>query len=82
MRYYILKRENIMSKRSFNSKQLDDKNKGTFLIKVNCNESGTWQGNVLWADENKTEHFRSGLELLNLIDSALDGGSLTKRATG
>ena len=70
-----------MSDQSFNSRQLDDKNKGTFLIKVSSNESGTWHGNVLWADENKTEHFRSGLELLNLIDNALDG-SFNSKATG
>ena len=59
----------------------DQKNKGTFLIKVNSSESGTWQGNVLWADENKTEHFRSTLELLNLIDEAM-GGVIGAQAGG
>ena len=59
----------------------DKQSKGTFLIRVDSNESGTWQGNVLWADENRKEHFRSGLELLNMIDKALDDPK-SKKATG
>ncbi|MBP3199349.1 MAG: hypothetical protein J6N21_20450 [Butyrivibrio sp.] len=59
----------------------DNLNKGTFLIRVSSKENGTWQGNVLWADENRKEHFRSGLELLNMIDEALDSPA-SKKATG
>ncbi len=73
--------ENIMGIKSFSAGRPDDKNKGTFLIKVNSSDSGTWQGNVLWADKNQSEHFRSGLELLNLIDKAMDGSG-KREATG
>ena len=32
----------------------------------------TWQGEVVWADRKETQRFRSVLELLNLMESALD----------
>ncbi len=62
----------IMNNSSQNSKNGTDNKKGTFLVKVNKSESGTWQGNVLWADGNRSEHFRSALELLNLIEEAIN----------
>lgn len=45
--------------------------KGTFIVKVDNYQNGTWQGRVIWADENVTEHFRSTLELMKLIDEAV-----------
>ena len=33
---------------------------------------GTWQGSVTWVEEQREQHFRSALELLKLIDGALD----------
>ncbi len=45
--------------------------KGTFIVKVDNYQSGTWQGRVIWAEENVTEHFRSTLELMKLIDEAV-----------
>ena len=32
----------------------------------------TWQGGVVWAEKNEKRTFRSALELLKLIDNALD----------
>ncbi len=49
----------------------ENRNKGTFIVKVDHCENETWQGNVVWAEENKSEHFRSALELIRLIDSAM-----------
>ncbi|WP_051538025.1 hypothetical protein [Butyrivibrio proteoclasticus] len=43
----------------------------TFVVKVDYSQRGTWQGKVVWADENRTEHFRSALELIKLMDSAI-----------
>ncbi|MFR0951726.1 MAG: hypothetical protein ACLSGK_02375 [Lachnospiraceae bacterium] len=44
-----------------------------FLIKiVRINKNGTWQGSVTWVEEQREQHFRSALELLKLIDGALD----------
>ena len=51
---------------------LSRKNKGTFIIKVEDCQRGTWQGKVVWADEETTEYFRSALELLQLVDEALN----------
>lgn len=34
--------------------------------------NGTWQGSVTWVEEQREQHFRSALELLKLIDGALD----------
>ncbi len=47
--------------------------KGTFIVKVDYCENETWQGRVTWAEENKSEHFRSALELIKLIDGAMQG---------
>lgn len=41
----------------------------TFIVKVLYRENKSWQGRVTWTEENKTQSFRSVLELINLIDS-------------
>lgn len=43
-----------------------------FIVDIRCRENATWQGEVLWVDQNKQCSFRSALELLKLIDGALD----------
>jgi hypothetical protein len=44
--------------------------KQTFIVKIyNC-QNGTWQGKIIWADENRSQHFRSMLEMLKLMDEA------------
>ena len=43
----------------------------TFVVKIDHCQNNSWQGRVIWADEDKTEHFRSALELLRLMDTAL-----------
>lgn len=44
---------------------------GTFIIRVQQRQGGTWQGRVTWADQNKTIRFRSILELIKLIESGI-----------
>jgi len=46
--------------------------KGTFVVHVQYRQNSTWQGNVVWAERNISKNFRSALELLKLIDGALD----------
>lgn len=46
--------------------------KGTFVVKVQCRQHATWQGYVLWVEKNERQYFRSALELVKLIDGALD----------
>lgn len=54
-----------------NSKHSDGRKKGTFIVKVEYCQNETWQGQVVWADENRTERFRSMLELVKLMDGAM-----------
>lgn len=51
---------------------------GTFIIRVQHRQHSSWQGLITWVDENKTIPFRSALELIKLIDGALDDGELTE----
>lgn len=48
------------------------KQTGTFVVHVKHCENATWQGEVTWAEENRKKQFRSALELIKLIDSALN----------
>ena len=44
---------------------------GTFAIKVLFRQHTSWQGTITWLDEKKSQAFRSVLELVLLMDSAL-----------
>jgi hypothetical protein len=48
------------------------KEKNTFIVKLDNRQRDTWQGEVVWADENRTERFRSALELIKLMDEAMN----------
>ena len=51
--------------------------KGTFIVHVKYRQNATWQGEVIWTERKQKQYFRSALELLKLIDSALDMGEGT-----
>ncbi len=54
-------------------KKIDKKQQATFIVKIlNC-ENGTWQGKIIYAEENRTRYFRSMLEMLKLMDEAASG---------
>ncbi len=61
---------NFMNENDITSQQGD---KGTFVVHIQYRQNATWQGKVTWAEKNCTLNFRSALELLKMIDSALDG---------
>lgn len=44
----------------------------TFSLRIMFRQNASWQGSLVWVDGKKEENFRSVLELLMLIDSALD----------
>lgn len=46
---------------------------GTFVVHVKYRQHSTWQGEVVWAEKGLKKSFRSALELLKLIDGALEG---------
>ena len=49
---------------------------GTFIIRVQHRQHSSWQGMVSWVEEDRTVPFRSALELIKMIDEALnDGGN-------
>lgn len=54
-------------------KSENNKNTGTFLVQIVSNQDSTWKGTVTWVDEQKTQNFRSALELIKLMDNALEG---------
>ena len=43
----------------------------TFEINVKFRQNATWQGQILWAERNLKQNFRSVLEMLKLMDEAL-----------
>ena len=59
-------------------KNVEKKNTGTFIINIKSRHNATWQGTITWADENKVQNFRSALELLTMIDGALDENDTEK----
>lgn len=53
-----------------------------FVVDIRYRENSTWQGEVLWVDQNRQCSFRSALELLKLIDGALESESAQKISKG
>lgn len=47
--------------------------KATFRLKVMYRQHASWQGTICWVEQDREESFRSVMELLLLIDSALIG---------
>lgn len=45
--------------------------RGTFTVRVLFRQNASWQGSVYWLEGGKEENFRSALELVFLMDSAL-----------
>ena len=48
--------------------------KCTFEISVRFRQNATWQGQILWAEKNVKQNFRSALEMLKLMDEAISEG--------
>jgi hypothetical protein len=49
--------------------------KESFIINIQFCQNATWQGTITWIEQKRTEHFRSGLEMIKLMDSALTADS-------
>ena len=62
----IRKRDEIRNVKSFKGA------KATFLLQVKFRQNTSWQGQVLWAEKKKKMHFRSVLELMKLMVSAIE----------
>jgi len=46
--------------------------KGTFMVSVKFTQNSTWQGELHWVEKNQKQNFRSALEMIKLIDEALE----------
>ncbi len=46
-----------------------------FLVSIYHQENQSWQGSIQWLDTGKKVHFRSQLELLNLMNEAAEVSS-------
>lgn len=49
--------------------------KATFVVHVQFRQNATWQGTIQWIDSKKTQKFRSTLEMIRLMDEALQSGA-------
>ena len=43
----------------------------SFLVQIRYRQNSSWQGNVQWIEAGKTQHFKSCMELIRLMDIAL-----------
>ena len=43
----------------------------SFVVEIKSRENHTWQGSITWVEAQQKENFRSALELIRLMDSAL-----------
>lgn len=44
----------------------------TFKVKIIFMQNATWQGTIFWEESGEEQNFRSVLEMLKLMDSALE----------
>ena len=44
---------------------------GSFHVRVQHRQNGTWQGKITWVEENRTVSFRSVWEMIKLMENAL-----------
>lgn len=44
----------------------------TFIIEIKSNQNNSWQGSIEWIEGKRMESFRSVLELVKLMDSAVE----------
>lgn len=49
--------------------------RATFQLRILFRQNASWQGSVIWAEGRREESFRSVLELLFLMNSALEQGT-------
>jgi len=44
----------------------------SFLVKIKYRQNSSWQGTVQWIETGKTQNFKSCLELIRLMDIAVN----------
>lgn len=51
------------------------KRNNSFFVVIKETQNNTWQGTIEWIEKNEKQSFRSALEMIKLIDSAIDDKS-------
>ena len=52
----------------------------TFIIQIAYQQNDTWQGTLKWMNQGKEAHFRSTLELIHMIDTAIKSDNAKTRS--
>jgi hypothetical protein len=65
-------RATAMDKKKMTEQTIIPGQKATFVVHVKCRQNATWQGSVDWLEGRSSQQFRSSLELIKLMDSALN----------
>lgn len=71
-------RKNVVKVKEIMEDDLQDlmqNSKTTFVVNVQYRQNATWQGTITWAEQNRTKHFRSALEMLKLMEEASSQGT-------
>lgn len=66
-------RKGIKERETMSDKPKDEQ--ATFIIHVQFRRNATWQGTIQWVDQDKRQSFRSTLEMIRLIDEAMEDSS-------
>ncbi len=70
--YDDFKKEEIPPMESKEMETWRPEESNTFIIRVQHRQNASWQGSVQWVEGGKEQHFRSALELIKLMDEALE----------
>lgn len=57
-----------------NLDEMLENQKVTFIVNVQYRQNATWQGSITWVEQNRTQHFRSTFEMMQLMDEAAHQG--------
>ncbi|MEI7885071.1 MAG: hypothetical protein WCI30_06940 [Clostridia bacterium] len=52
--------------------EMETGDKATFTVHVQFRQNASWQGTIQWIEGNKTQRFRSELEMLKLMTNAIN----------
>ena len=54
------------------AKSMQNNKTNSFVIMIKETRNDTWQGSIDWIEGKKKQYFRSALEMIKLIDSAVE----------
>ena len=46
--------------------------RATFIVQIQFRQNATWQGVITWSEKKQERHFRSTLEMIKLMDEAME----------